>query len=158
MVTKIKKHEIGLIEKGDEDFILYIENAYQLRYPDNINPSFKIFLPSLRILENIDRIFCRIIEAEPIKSLNPTQKTYDEVKRDGMADLIELNVHFDPILQNVLSELHQVFSFYFSKVAENDIKFIEYFQWTRNIKHDDPWDIPTWVNLISLKHQCQNTQ
>lgn len=146
MVRKINRHNSDLIEKGDEDFIKYIENAYKLRYPDNIIPSFKIFLPSLRILENIDRIFCRINEAEPIKTLNPSKKMYDVVKRNGMPDLIEFNVHFDPILKNVLSELHQVFYLYGTVVIGQTKYFIEDFRWTRKIKHDDPWEIPSWAN------------
>jgi len=136
MVDKVKAKDSTLFTDDDEKFLKFINKAYKLRYPDNLDSEFVLNLPSLKILENLDKVFCRLTESDKIIELNPDKKMYDAYKSKNNPLLINKNVHFDSQLKNKLSEENQKYAIY-----ESDGKILkETFCWSNTIKHDDKWE------------------
>ncbi len=74
MATKIKTHQNELLTDEDVTFIEHIDKSYKLRYPDNLSKNFELYLPSLKILENLDRVYCNLTTSGKVLELNPDKK------------------------------------------------------------------------------------
>lgn len=136
MIDKLKIKDSSLLTLKDEEFLKFIEKAYKLRYPDNLSSAFKLNLPSLKILENLDRTFCRLTESKKVIELNPDKKMYDVYITQNNPFLKNKNVHFNPQLENKLSEEKQKYAKY-----ESDGTILkESFCWTTDIKYNDNWE------------------
>ncbi len=138
MATEINKINNGTLNKDDIDFINHIDQGYFLRYPDNFTTPFEFYFPCKRVLENMDRIFCGLIESAPISIFNPDKKMYDVRKKQNDTGLMNRNVHFDSSLQDVLSCEPQ----YFSHYIWDGNAFTENFFRTDKCRHDIPWNSP----------------
>ena len=136
MIDKLKIKDSSLLTSKDEEFLKFIEKAYKLRYPDNLSSAFKLNLPSLRILENLDRTFCRLTESKKVIEINPDKKMYDVYITQNNQLLKNNNVHFNAQLENKLSEEKQKYA----KYESNGIILKESFCWTTDIKHNDNWE------------------
>jgi len=138
MAKTIQSKNPVLIDIEDLAFIEHINKGYFLRYPDNLTSNFELYFPAKRILENLDRVFCRIIEENTIDSYNKNFKSYDIYKRSSNLMLLKKNVHFNISLKNVLSDETQHFSYY---KFDGNI-FTERFSTTNLCKHDKDWNEP----------------
>lgn len=109
LMNSIQRIDEQFFNSDELKFMRYINKAYRLRYPDNLKSPFKIILPSMKILENLDSLFCRIIEKEPLSNLNPGGTMYDAMKNVNAHKLKNINVHFNESLRKQLSNQVQKF-------------------------------------------------
>lgn len=139
MATKIKTHQYELLTDEDVAFIEHIDKSYKLRYPDNISENFEIYLPSLKILENLDRVYCKLTTSEKVLELNPDKKMFDVYKTQNKQLLFNCNVHFNPSLLTKLSDSKQKYAYYRFEVG---VGLHETFCWSTKVKHDGGWEKP----------------
>ena len=139
MATTIKGLADDLLSDEDIEFIHHIDQSYKLRYPDNLKSNFELYLPSLKILENLDRIYCKLTISEKVIELNPKSKMYDVYVKQNNQSLINCNVHFNPSLTNKLSNSKQKYSFYKYQVG---VGLNESFCWSSNVTYNGGWEKP----------------
>lgn len=77
MIDKLVSLDATFFTNDQIIFVKHIDKAYKIRYPDNIDPTFRIFLPSLKILENLDLIYCELLNREPLNQISPNGKYFD---------------------------------------------------------------------------------
>jgi len=139
MAQIIKGIEDDLLSAKDMEFIEHIDKSYKLRYPNNLDSDFELYIPSLKVLENLDRGYCNLNKCVKITELNPDKKMFDVYVIQKNPSLFNSNVYFDPTLVNIISESNQKYAYYKYK---NGIELQERFRWSEKIKSDDGWYLP----------------
>jgi len=139
MATIIKAQEDALLTDDDVAFIEHIDKSYKLRYPDNLSADFDLYLPSLKILENLDRVYCKLTTSAKVMEINPEGKMYDVYIKQNQQLLINCNVHFNPSLSTKLSDSKQKYAHY---VFQAGVGLKENFCWSNKVTHNGGWEKP----------------
>ena len=105
MLDKLLALDSTLFNTNQQIFVEHVDKAYKIRYPDNIDPNFRIFLPSFKILEHLDQLYCGLMNIEPLNTISPGGRYFDMFFKGGAKKslLITCNVFYDSSLRGHLS-------------------------------------------------------
>lgn len=146
MLDNLKALDPTLFTSDQEIFIEHIDKAYKIRYPDNIDPDFRIFLPSLKILENLDVLYCGLMEREPLISISLNGRYFDMFFRGGAKKelLTTCNAHYQVSLRGSLSSNNQKCTAY--SANKSGSSYMEWYKSSNKVKADNDWREPDGFN------------
>ncbi|MBK9719978.1 MAG: hypothetical protein IPO78_11120 [Saprospiraceae bacterium] len=144
MIDKLVHIDGSLFTTDQITFVKHIDKAYKIRYPDNIDPSFRIFLPSLKILENLDLLYCDLMNRNPLNTISPGGRYFDMFFSNGAkkSSLIDSNVFYNINLKGTLSSYNQKCAAY----SSNGTSYMEWYKDSIEVKADNDWSEPTNFN------------
>jgi len=144
MIDRIKAIDPSFINIDQEIFLKHIDKAYKIRYPDKVDPSFRIFLPSLKILEYLDMTYCQLIEKSPLNSISPGGRMLDMYLNGSMGKdkLCNCNSYYNPSLRGELYKRRQMCTSY----SEKDNSYIEWYKPSESVKPGNDWSEPNNFN------------
>lgn len=144
MIDKLVAIDSTLFTSNQVTFVKHIDQAYKIRYPDNIDPSFRIFLPSLKIMENLDLLYCGLMNRPPLNTISPGGRYFDMFFSNGAkkSQLVECNVYYDSSLISKLSSSCQKCAAY----SSNGTSYIEWYKASNEVKANNDWSEPPNFN------------
>jgi len=142
LTTQINEHDSNFLNTDERKFLRHINKAYKLRYPTEISTEFETFLPSKKILANMDSLFCKFIECPTLDKVSKDSKWYDMFKIGAMpkVQLTNCNINFGTDRKNLI-ESCQSFVAHFPKNDGNYSRFAT----TNEVKDDSNWSIPNSI-------------
>lgn len=145
LIKQIDDFDPEFLTNDERKFLIHINKAYKLRYPTEINNRFNTFLPSKKLLVNMDSLFHKFIESPTLKKISPEKKWYDMFLVGAMpkSQLTNWNVNFGTD-RSLLIKSRQQFVAYFPRNGENR----SVFNTISDLNDDGDWSIPKIVKTL----------